>query len=60
VNRPHRPLGHTYADEIPPPRPPVEPVVTSWREAVGILLQAALILLGIWAILSALLILGGS
>jgi hypothetical protein len=52
-----RHLAHSYRDELPPPRPTIEPVVTSWREAVGILLQAGAILLGVWAIFSGLLIL---
>ena len=39
----HRILAHRLSDELPPPRPTIEPIVTSWREAGAILLQAAAI-----------------
>lgn len=27
-----RRLAHSYADELPPPRPVIEPVIGGWRE----------------------------
>lgn len=50
----HRQLAHDYRDELPPPRPTVEPVITTWREAVAIILQAGAIAIGVyvlWALL---------
>lgn len=30
-------LAHSYADELPPKREPIEPIITSWWEAVKII-----------------------
>lgn len=30
-------LAHSYADELPPPRPTIQPVVGGWREVREIL-----------------------
>lgn len=39
----HRKLAHSYRDELPPSRPTVEPIVTSWTEALVIIAQAVII-----------------
>ena len=43
-------LAHSYRDEIPAPRRPIEPIITGWREVGEILLGVAVLatlLLGI-------------
>lgn len=42
MNRP-RTLAHSLADELREPRPPIEPIIVGWREAVAILLQVFLV-----------------
>lgn len=39
---------HSLRSEIPPPREPIRPIITTWREAASILWQAAafLVILG--------------
>jgi hypothetical protein len=33
----NRQMAHRYADELPPPRPVIEPVIGGWREVREIL-----------------------
>jgi hypothetical protein len=46
--RPEKPwdMAHSYYDELPPYREPLQPIITTWREAAVILFQSGLILLG--------------
>jgi hypothetical protein len=55
---PNRRLAHSYADELPPPRPTIEPIITSWWEAfiilgqvvaVGAIMAVILFALFLWA-----------
>ena len=50
MNR-HRILAHRYSDEIAPPRQTIEPVITTWREAVVIILQAGAVGIGGYVLL---------
>lgn len=36
--------AHSYLDELRPARAPIEPIVTSWKEALSILWQAGLLI----------------
>ena len=51
VIRPSRTLAHNLSDELPPPRPTIEPVVGGWkevREIVAGIVVAALIGIAFW------------
>ena len=37
MTREGRTLAHSYADELPPPRPTIEPIIESWWDVIKIL-----------------------
>jgi len=38
-----RSLAHSYRDELPPPRPTIEPVRVTWRDAAEIVIGTAVL-----------------
>lgn len=52
---PRESLAHSLSDEAYPPRPPIEPIITTWAEAGKILALSGLILIAfgvfMWALL---------
>ena len=55
-----RNLAHSYADELPPARQPIEPIVTSWWEAAKIIGMAAVVLAIMLAVLFVLFLWAGA
>ena len=55
-----RTLAHSLRDELPPPRPAIEPIVTTWRDALALLGQVLLLGSLIVGILLVLFLAGGA